>query len=210
MPGIHNYIVFLLAGIILNLTPGTDTIYILTRSIAHGKKAGIASALGISTGCLVHISFAAFGLSVILARSALAFNVVRLAGGAYLLYLGIRALLTKSFSFSLSENKKKPRSAHSIYVQGILTNVLNPKVALFFLSFLPQFVDPMNTYGPLPFLILGLTFLTTGSLWCLCLAFISSSMTEFLRSNKTTGLWMNRLSGLVFILLGLRLLLKNR
>lgn len=210
MPGIHNYIAFLLTGIILNLTPGTDTIYILTRSIAHGRKAGIASALGISTGCLVHISFAAFGLSVILARSAIAFNMVRIAGGAYLIYLGIRALSKRSFSFALSADQNKPRSVHSIYGQGILTNVLNPKVALFFLSFLPQFVNPVNAYGPVPFLILGLTFLTTGTLWCLCLAFISSSMTAFLRNNKTIGLWMNRLSGLVFLLLGLQLLLKRK
>lgn len=208
MFGIVHYEMFVVAGIILNITPGSDTIYILSRSIAQGQRAGIYSVLGIISGCAVHTLLAALGLSVILAQSAMAFMLVKLAGALYLGYLGITTLLAKDGNLlSLTENVMSKRD---IYLQGLLTNVLNPKVALFFLSFMPQFIDPQNSYGITPFIILGATFLTTGTLWCLLLVAFSSDVTAFLRqSGKAAGL-MNKVCGGIYLLLGVKLLTAER
>ncbi len=205
MFGIEHYTGFMLAGILLNLTPGADTLYILTRSIAQGRKAGMYSVLGISSGCLVHTSLAAFGLSVILGKSVLAFTLVQFAGAGYLMYLGVRAIVDKRNPFDNRVIDSKHNDYRTIYTQGVLTNVLNPKVALFFLSFLPQFIDPKNPYGPIPFMILGTTFLTTGTLWCFCLVFFASSITKVMRENHAGARILQRMSGIVFLGLGLRL-----
>ncbi|MBN1599191.1 MAG: LysE family translocator [Bacteroidales bacterium] len=207
--GIQNYGAFIIAGIILNLTPGADTIYILTRSVSQGKQAGTVSILGIVTGCLFHICFAAFGLSIILAQSALAFNIVRIAGGLYLVFLGIKAFISRSGNFSVTERKNNKSSLIKIYRQGMFTNLLNPKVALFFLSFLPQFIVPEFTSGPFPFLILGFTFLTTGTIWCFFLAVTASYMTNTLQNNPRIAFWMQKISGGIFITLGFNLILRK-
>jgi RhtB (resistance to homoserine/threonine) family protein len=205
MFGIENYIGFLIAGIILNLTPGSDTMYILTRSIAQGKKAGYYSVYGIVTGGLIHTMFASFGLSIILAKSALAFSIVKYCGVTYLIYLGIKMVKDKSNSFESNKNIER-LDLKKIYKQGVLTNVLNPKVALFFLAFLPQFINVDYAQGAIPFLLLGLTFMTTGTIWCLFLAYSSSLITETLRKNDKIAKTMQKLSGLIFIGLGLKLL----
>ena len=129
--GIHHFWLFVAAGLLLNVTPGPDTFYILGRSISQGRAAGILSALAISTGCLFHTTAAALGLSVILARSAIAFEIIRYAGAAYLAYLGLRLMLAKSADAGNGESLPRA-SLWTIYRQGVLTNVLNPKVALFF------------------------------------------------------------------------------
>jgi RhtB (resistance to homoserine/threonine) family protein len=206
MFGIVNYAGFIIAGIILNLTPGSDTIYILTRSISEGKKAGYVSVFGIITGVLIHTLFAAMGLSLILAKSATAFAIVKYAGVCYLMYLGIKMLIDKNNTFDTNSKKPKNRSLMRIYRQGVLNNLLNPKVALFFLAFLPQFINPAQAEGFLPFLILGVTFMTTGTIWCLFLAYASSLITSTLRSNDRIGKIMQKISGLVFIGLGIKLL----
>ena len=136
MFGIENYPAFILVGFLLNLTPGSDTIYILTRSIAQGRKAGMISVLGIETGCLIHTICAAFGLSLILRSSATLFMIVQYLGAGYLIYLGIKTLLERSPVFENKPDVFEPSDLLKIYRQGMLTNVLNPKVALFFLSFL--------------------------------------------------------------------------
>src|SRR6516162_2608024 len=141
MLGIHDYGLFVAAGILLNLTPGQDTLYILGSSIANGRRIGVASALGICSGCVVHTLAAALGLSAILASSATAFTVVKLAGAAYLIYLGIRALTARAHVLSPTGGVASG-SAITAFRQGVITNVLNPKVALFFLALLPQFIDP--------------------------------------------------------------------
>ena len=205
MFGIENYLGFILAGILLNLTPGSDTIYILTRSMAQGKKAGLVSVLGISSGCLVHTLCAAFGLSLVLTTSATLFNLVKYAGAAYLIYLGVKMFKDRSQLFETQQNGFESEDLLKIYRQGVITNVLNPKVALFFLSFLPQFIRPEQTHGPLPFLILGATFLTTGTLWCLFLAYAASVMTTTLRNNSQIGQLLQKFSGVVFVGLGLQL-----
>ena len=207
MFGIENYLGFILAGILLNLTPGSDTMYIMTRSIAQGKKAGIVSVLGISTGCLFHTVCAAFGLSLVLTTSATIFTLIKYAGAGYLVYLGIKMLKEDSPLLKDSKTAGERTGALTIYRQGVLTNILNPKVALFFVSFLPQFIQPEYAHGPLPFLILGGTFLTTGTLWCLFLAYAASIMTRALRNNERIGKMMQCVSGLVFIGLGVQLAL---
>ena len=141
MFGIHDFGLFLGAAILLNLTPGLDTAYILGRSVALGRAAGIASALGISVGTILHTCAAALGLSAILATSAVAFGAIKLLGDAYLIFLGIKMILERSGQLSLPSNFRR-RTTAAAFRQGVLTNVLNPKVALFFLAFLPQFIDP--------------------------------------------------------------------
>jgi threonine/homoserine/homoserine lactone efflux protein len=148
MLGIHSYGFFLLAGVLLNLTPGQDTMFIIGRSLAGGLRSGIAAAFGITVGNICHTLAAALGLSAILATSSLAFTIVKLLGAAYLIYLGTRMLLAKTpegeVASSTADPSAYPRPA---FVQGIVTNVLNPKVALFFLAFLPQFIELTSLPG---------------------------------------------------------------
>jgi RhtB (resistance to homoserine/threonine) family protein len=204
MFGIHDFGLFLAAGILLNLTPGPDTAYILGRSIAQGREAGVASALGISLGSIFHTCAAALGLSAILATSALAFGAIKLLGGAYLIFLGTKMLLDRRKQLSLPSNFRR-RTTIAAFRQGILTNILNPKVALFFLAFLPQFIDPASSAKILAFVTLGLAFVTTGTIWCLILAWFASAFSQRLRANETISQWLNRTAGAVFVFLGIRL-----
>jgi len=213
MFGIENYLGFVLAAILLNLTPGTDSMYIITRSVSQGQAAGVYSVLGITTGALVHTLFAALGLSVLLANSPTAFMLVKYIGAAYLCYLGFKMLTSKnsnSIANHLSKDQnvtnQKAVDGWKIYQQGVLTNVFNPKVALFFLAFFPQFIDASYDYGMLSFLMLGLTFATTGFIWCLCLAMLAARFSTRLRENPSIETMLNRISGMVFIGLGIKLL----
>ncbi|MGV2941435.1 LysE family translocator [Mesobacillus sp. LC4] len=205
MFGISNFEVFLITAILLNLTPGTDTMYIVSRSISQGRTAGIYSALGISSGVVVHTLLAAFGLSVILTQSAFLFQTIKIAGAIYLGYLGIKMIMEKSHG---KEQKALPiQSNKKIFFQGMITNVTNPKVALFFLAFLPQFISvDAGAASPLPFIILGLTFTLTGGTWSLLTAYFSSMATSKLRKNAKVGVVLNRLTGIVFIGMGISLL----
>lgn len=209
MFGIHDFVLFITTGILLNLTPGPDTLYILGRSIAHGRRAGVASALGITVGSVFHTGAAALGLSAVLATSAWAFTFVKLAGAAYLIFLGVRALLEKQHQLSLPSHFRR-RGAAAAFRQGIVTNILNPKVALFFLAFLPQFIDAGAPSKTIAFVLLGLTFVTTGTLWCLALAWFSSAFSARLRENRTFAAWLNRAVGSLFVFLGLRLAVAAR
>ncbi|WP_201572371.1 LysE family translocator [Psychrobacter nivimaris] len=213
MFGIENYLGFILAAILLNLTPGTDSMYIITRSISQGQTAGFYSVLGITSGILVHTLLAALGLSVLLANSPTAFMIVKYIGASYLCYLGFKMLTSKS-SNSITNHLSKDQDVTSqkavdgwqIYKQGVLTNTFNPKVALFFLAFFPQFIDASYAYGMLSFLMLGLTFATTGFIWCLCLAMLASKFSKKLRENPKIESMMNKISGVVFMGLGIKLL----
>jgi threonine/homoserine/homoserine lactone efflux protein len=203
--GIDNFWAFLLAGILLNLTPGNDTMYILGRSMAHGVKAGIFSALGISTGSLVHTLAAATGLSLVLTKSPTTFHIIKFCGAAYLVYLGIRILFS-AFRSSSHSNQEKIRPQYSrIYLSGILTNVLNPKVALFFLAFLPQFIDPNFSNPMLSFMVLGITFIATGTCWCLLLAVFAARFSALFSNNGRQGQVLQKLSGALFVGLGVKL-----
>lgn len=204
MLGTHNLLAFLLSSFLLWITPGTDTMYILARSISQGRQAGLVSALGISSGGLIHTIFAAFGLSAILATSAWAFTIIKFAGAAYLSYLGVQAWLRRSKPLSTPEINSM--SNWQIYRQAIITNVLNPKVAIFFLAFLPQFVNPIAGLGALPFLLLGFLFVTGGTVWCLSVAFFAAAATNTFRENEKVLGWLERITGCVYIALGLNLI----
>ena len=204
MFGIHDFGLFLAAAILLNLTPGPDTVYILGRTIAQGREAGIASALGISLGSIFHTCAAALGLSAVLATSAVAFGAIKLLGGTYLIFLGIKMILDRRKQLSLPSSFRR-RTTSAAFRQGILTNILNPKVALFFLAFLPQFIDPGSNAKIAAFISLGLTFVTTGTMWCLVLAWFASAFSERLRANETVAQWLNRTAGALFVFLGVRL-----
>ena len=213
MFGIENYLGFILTGILLNITPGSDTMYIITRSVSQGKKAGLYSVLGIVSGILVHTVLAALGLSIILANSPLAFTIVKYIGASYLCYLGFKMLINRSESViadNLPNTEKltqaKTLNYKQIYRQGVLTNTFNPKVALFFIAFFPQFIDPSYAHSTLSFLILGLIFALTGLIWCLCLALLASRFSEKLRENPAIESMLNKFSGVVFIGLGIKLL----
>lgn len=202
MENITNYYGFILSVILLSITPGADTVFILTKSIAGGYKQGLASVAGIVCGLFVHTSLAAFGLSVILMTSALLFNIVKIAGAAYLIYLGIMALKSKS-NIKL-EDKGDVVPFFTTFRQGFFTNILNPKVALFFLALLPQFVKS-NAESAVLFLILGLTFIFIGSLWSLFLVWASARMSQALRQSKFS-FYLNKAAGVIFIALGLNIL----
>ncbi|MGP9689734.1 LysE family translocator [Psychrobacter sp. AOP22-C1-C5] len=213
MFGIENYLGFILAAILLNLTPGTDSVYIITRSISQGQKAGLYSVLGITSGSLIHTLLASLGLSVLLASSPVAFMIVKYIGAAYLCYLGLKMLLNKpsnSIANSLSKDKiignQYKVDNWQIYKQGVLTNVFNPKVALFFIAFFPQFIDANYAYGMVSFLVLGLTFASTGFIWCSCLALLAARFSKKLRENPSVETILNKISGVVFIGLGIKLL----
>lgn len=209
MFGIINFETFLIASLILTFTPGADTIYILGKSVAQGKKAGIFSALGSSTGGLVHCLLAALGLSIILAKSAIAFELVKYLGASYLIFLGIKSLTSKSSKQFDLETVDAKNNYGKIYVSGILTNILNPKVALFYLAFLPQFVDPKYIHSSLPFLILGLTFLLLITIWSLIIALSASKLSDSIRRNYKVKLWLDKIAGGVFILLGIKIALSK-
>lgn len=210
MFGITNYTTFLITGIILNLTPGSDTLYILSRSISQGKKAGILSALAISCGSIFHTIFAAMGLSIILSQSLMAFNIVKYAGAAYLIFLGIKTLFSKNVSSAGIAEIKSELNYRKIFISGIVTNLLNPKVALFFLAFLPQFIDPNYSNHALSFVMLGLTFVTTGTIWCLILAIYSSKLANAINKSDKVKLWLDKITGIIFISLGLKLALMKK
>lgn len=203
MFGTQNLPVFLLAAISLNMLPGADTIYIIARSTSQGRKAGIVSVLGISTGSLLHTAAAALGLSAILATSAIAFTIIKLTGAAYLIYLGIKVFVDNTAPENIEPVSKK--NLRYVYRQGILTNVLNPKVALFFLAFLPQFVAPTANYQTLSFFFLGCLFVVTNTLWCLFIALLAAKASDVVRSKNRLLNIANKITGTIFIALGIKL-----
>jgi threonine/homoserine/homoserine lactone efflux protein len=205
MLGIHALWLFVLSGLLLNITPGPDTAYIIGRSIQLGWRGGVAAALGIGCGCLVHVFGAAIGLSALLMASSAAFAVVKLIGAAYLLYTGVRMLLSRPPEMAADlAMASSVTSLRQVFWQGALTNALNPKVALFFLAFLPQFVDADAPHKALAFLLLGLIFVFNGTLWCLGVAAFAARAASRIRASGRALLWINRVLGGLFVVLGVR------
>ena len=210
MFGTQHFWLFVLSGLLLNITPGQDTLYIVTRSVAQGRAAGLWSVLGIASGSVVHTLAAAFGLSAVLATSAHAFTIVKLAGAAYLVYLGAKMLIERPSPAAAGvEPPLRHESALAIYRAAILTNVLNPKVALFFLAFLPQFVAPEASSRVAAFLFLGAVFVFNGTLWCLVLVLGASALSRRLRRNAVGARRLRQATGAVFVGLGARLALSK-
>jgi threonine/homoserine/homoserine lactone efflux protein len=215
VPAIHDLGLFVLAGVMLNMTPGVDFLYVLGRSTSRGFAAGVWASLGIGAGCFVHVTAAALGLSAILASSAAAFAFVKWVGAAYLIYLGIGMIRQRvhlpaaPVPADVASEPGQGRSGR-IFWQGFATNVLNPKVALFFLAFVPQFIDVHGTGKVQAFLLLGTIFNTTGTLWNLFVAWSSATVARRLAVAARLGRWLNRTLGAMFIALGVKLALTER
>ncbi len=200
---IVSFQLFLITVLIICITPGIDMMFILNRSISQGRDAGIYSALGVSVGAVVHTILSGLGLSVILQTSVVLFTIIKIVGAVYLIYLGIQMFISKQSSISI--NKTVYQSRRKLFVQGVITNVTNPKVALFFISFIPQFISVDNQYGPIPFLILGSIFAVMGAITSFIIAIFSSSLTTKLRDNIVAEKIINKISGAVFVILGISL-----
>jgi threonine/homoserine/homoserine lactone efflux protein len=204
MFGIHDLTVFVVSGLLLNILPGPDSLLIMARSATQGWRAGSAAALGIGTGTFVHIIAAALGMSALLATSAAAFTVVKLIGAAYILYLAYE-LLTSKRKDAPGVPALAALPLWTIFRQGFLTNVLNPKVALFFLAFVPQFIDAHAPGKALAFIILGCIFNVNGMLWCHALALLTATASARLQVNPRVALWLKRATGSLFVWIGVRL-----
>jgi threonine/homoserine/homoserine lactone efflux protein len=198
MPAPTTLLAFALAAGVLVAIPGPNHIYIVTRSIAQGRRVGLASAFGVETGTLVHITAAAVGLSAVIASSAVAFNVVRYLGAAYLVFLGLRALLSKHGAPS-HDGAPRAGSVRRAYVDGILVNVLNPKVALFFLAFLPQFVDPGRGATATQILVLGLVVFVIATTSDVVYALAAGALGGWLRGRPSFARRQRYLTGGIYL-----------
>jgi threonine/homoserine/homoserine lactone efflux protein len=214
MPEAHQLLLFIAAGWLLNLTPGPDVLYIVSHSLRSGARAGIVAGLGITTGCFVHIFAAALGVGALLAASATAFNLLKWAGAAYLLYVGVRLLFSRAQgnllpSAGTEASAPIPADLWRVYSGGFWTNVLNPKVAIFFLAFVPQFIAPGATHTSWVFLALGVLFnvnaipVNTG--WALAAAWMARRASLVQRGMH----WLDRVAGALFITFGLKLALTD-
>jgi threonine/homoserine/homoserine lactone efflux protein len=207
MPDINNIALFMLATITLNITPGPDMMYVITRSVSEGKKQGIVSALGISTGTIFHILAVSLGLSAFLLAVPTAYDIIKYAGAAYLVYIGIRILFNKNKIEGDTAGDKK--SIRSVFIQGVVTNVFNPKVALFFLAFLPQFADQSGNI-PLQVITLGILFNISGTIVNVIVALTASRLGKILKNKLNNSSLFKWISASVFIGLGIRLALLDR
>ncbi|MGA2850224.1 MAG: LysE family translocator [Terracidiphilus sp.] len=188
---------FLLPVIGISLVPGPDTVYVLNRSLSQGRLAGLVAALGSCTGVMCHISLSVAGFSALLMASAFGFMTVKIAGAGYLIYLGIRMLGRPGAT--ASERQLHHDTHRAVWFQGALTNVLNPKVAVFFLAFIPQFIDPRHGQIPQQFFLLGVIFNAIGTSWLCSVALSSGKLSEWLRANPLAVAWQQRVTGAVFI-----------
>jgi RhtB (resistance to homoserine/threonine) family protein len=209
MFGITHFGFFLVAVFLLNVTPGPDTAYIVGRSVAQGRSAGLVSALGISAGCCVHSLACAFGLTALLAASATAFTVVKFVGAIYLVYLGVRLIFVKAapapVKTEAAPRATAPRPLRQLFLQGFWTNVLNPKVVLFFVSFFPQFVTAASPHKALAFLALGAVFVAMSTVWNSFVAWIAGSVSRRFSGKPGVKKWLDRTVGTAFVGLGVKL-----
>ena len=201
---------FLAATILFVMAPGPDVFYVVTRTIAQGRMVGFASSLGVSTGAAIHILAAAFGFSVVIQTSATAYALLKYAGAAYLVWLGVQALRQKAIRAENAAGPKRSESLGAVYLQGVIVDVCNPKVALFFLAFLPQFI-PAGTASPvLSFLLLGAGVIVIGLIWEAVLVLFSDRvMGRFLRNSRAVR-YLNRGMGAAFITLALNLVFSDK
>jgi threonine/homoserine/homoserine lactone efflux protein len=212
MAGTQHLWLFVVSGLLLNITPGPDSLFIMARSATQGWRAGVVACWGVGSGVFVHVFAAALGLSALLATSATAFAVVKAIGAGYLVWIGIGMLRRRAGSEPPTAAAAAPRAIayRQVWRQGFLTNALNPKVALFFLAFVPQFIAPDAPSKPLAFIVLGVIFNINGMLWCHALALFTAFASRRLRLGAGIGRWLGRTLGAVFVALGARLALASR
>lgn len=214
MPDLQNFLLFALAALMLNITPGNDMIFVISRSLSYGTKAGIYAALGIGLGCFVHIFASVVGLSVIIQQSEILFNIIRYAGAAYLIFIGIKSFMEKPSTMIFNQNQNDKNTNLKILRQGTITNVLNPKVSLFFLAFLPQFVrvashDNHSENITSQILFLGLWFNFSGTVVNVLIALLFSKIIAKLSNFQQFWKIQNKISGAVLVALGLQIALKK-
>jgi threonine/homoserine/homoserine lactone efflux protein len=205
--GVHDLPLFIVAGLLLNITPGADMALIGARSASLGFRAGAAAALGVGAGCVVHVAAAALGLSALVASSATAFTLLRWAGAAYLVWLGIGLLRSRSAGASAMNTAPPPGAFARMFAQGFLTNALNPKVALFFLAFLPQFIDAQAANKLPAFVLLGAIFSVNGTIVNVAFAALVVGLRRRWQGAARAGIWITRGVGALFVALGVRLAL---
>ncbi|WP_175785043.1 LysE family translocator [Burkholderia ambifaria] len=213
MLGITHFGFFVFAVFLLNITPGPDTAYIVGRSVAQGRGAGLMSAFGISAGCCVHALACAFGLTALLAASATAFTVIKLVGAAYLIYLGVRMIVARQAaepSGAAAAQGTAAKPLRQLFMQGFWTNVLNPKVVLFFVSFFPQFVSADSPHKAWAFLTLGAVFVVMSTVWTSLVAWVAGSVTQHFSGKPGVKKWLDRTVGSAFVGLGLSLATSQR
>ncbi|MDH6149564.1 MULTISPECIES: LysE family translocator [Paraburkholderia] len=213
MFGIVHFEFFIVAVFLLNITPGPDTAYIVGRSVAQGRGAGLMSALGISAGCCIHSLACAFGLTALLAASATAFTIVKFVGAIYLIYLGVRLIFAKPAADAPVGDARAPstpKSLRQLFLQGFWTNVLNPKVVLFFVSFFPQFVATGSEHKTFAFLTLGAVFVLMSMVWNSFVAWIAGSVTQRFAGKAAVKRWLDRGVGSAFVGLGIKLATASR
>lgn len=207
MMGIENLITFMITALFFIMTPGIDTVFVLNKSIGQGRKSGIYATLGVNAGVLIHTFFAAIGLSVLIAKSAYVFTLIKYAGAIYLICLGFLKFRNTKDLFPNDKKNQVQGSLKNNFWSGFLTNTLNPKVALFFLAFFPQFINPTQLENPIPFILLGFTYALIGIVWFLVVTLFASVFSQKLKDSPKAGFWLNKLSGLVFILMGIKIAL---
>ena len=205
----QNLYLFFIASLLLNLTPGNDMIFVASRSVSQGIKAGIASAAGIFVGCFVHILAAVLGLSIIISRSAYLFQLIKFAGAAYLVYLGARAMLSKPNNKIVAQ-KITTVDHFKLFKQGVNTNALNPKVAIFFLSFLPQFIDQSSSFVKIQLFTLGLWFDIQGTLVLIIVAITFGKTKDFFKNNPKIWKVQEKITGGILIGLGIKIALTTK
>jgi threonine/homoserine/homoserine lactone efflux protein len=214
MFGIHDLALYVLATVLLAVTPGPDTALVFAQSLRHGARGGITAACGTATGCVVHVTAASIGLSALLAASATAFNILKWAGAAYLLFIGVRTILTSGRTAPGAAAAPAPAARpfrwSSVYGTGFLTNVLNPKVAVFFVAFLPQFVSAGATGAPFGFAVLGLILIAVGFAWLAGVSLLASRSARMLGGRLTLRRWVERSLGVAFVVLAAKLALTER
>lgn len=204
MAGITDIGLFIIAGLLLNITPGPDLLYVISSGAAHGRKAGVVAALGIGAGCLVHILLAAFGLSVVFLSSPWLFTALTYVGAGYLFYLGVTTLINIRKS-AVPVSGPKSTSLATIFRQAVFINIFNPKVGLFFLAFLPQFVSPQAESPAAAFLFLGLLFNVNGTLVNTVFGLLASSISEKIETTGGTQYLLKAFAGVLFLAFGVRL-----
>lgn len=209
MPGTAALTAFVAAALVVLLMPGPAVLYVVTRSLSQGHRAGLVSVLGLSTGALVHVAAATAGLSAILLTSATAFGVVKLLGAGYLIYLGIRAIWGRQAP-AKAMRTPEPRALTRVFTDGVVVSVLNPKIAVFFLAFLPQFADPSRGAVPPQILLLGLIYVGLALVTDSVYALLSGSLRHWLSGRMARTKWPRYAGGAVYIGLGLGTALAER
>ena len=205
MLGIENFMTFMVTALLFIMTPGIDTVFVLNKSIGQGRKSGIVSAMGINTGVLTHTFLSAIGLTVLIAKSGIAFMVIKYIGAFYLIYIGVKKYRDTSVLFADNCVSEVKNSSKTDFWSGFFTNSLNPKVALFFLAFFPQFITPSKLEDPIPFVLLGITFAIIGVIWYVILTLFASTFSTKIKGNPNSGIWLNKISGFLFVLMGLQI-----